>query len=141
MNEKSLLRFLDAQNQMYLTALDEIQHARKKSHWMWFIFPQLKGLGRSSTAQFYGLRDLEEAVAYWEHPVLGPHLQEMCTALLALNATNANAIFGTPDDLKLRSCMTLFSKVPQGSPVFQKVLDRFFDGVPDARTLALLQKT
>ncbi|MBT2558276.1 DUF1810 domain-containing protein [Hymenobacter sp. ISL-91] len=135
----ALQRFLDAQQSTYPTALSEIQNGRKRSHWMWFIFPQLKGLGFSETARFYGIADAAEAAAYLAHPVLGPRLVEICEALLQQPGTDATRIFGSPDDVKLRSSMTLFGAVPGASAVFGRVLERFYDGRPDAKTLALLK--
>ncbi|SMB99648.1 Protein of unknown function DUF1810 [Hymenobacter roseosalivarius DSM 11622] len=134
----SLHRFLDAQASAYPKALAELQRGRKQSHWMWFIFPQLQGLGRSATAQYYALRDAEEAWAYAQHPQLGSRLQLLCTTLLALPSADATRILGSPDELKLRSCMTLFDAVCPAQPVFQQVLDKFFQGQPDAQTLRLL---
>lgn len=140
MENNKLTRFLDAQNQMYLTALNEIKCGRKKSHWMWFIFPQLKGLGRSSTADYYGIADLPEASAYLQHPILGKHLIEISTALLSIEGKEAVEILGTPDDLKLCSSMTLFSHVENTNTIFQDVLDKYFEGKPDRQTLHLLSK-
>ena len=135
----SLQRFLDAQQSTYQTALAEIQNGRKRSHWMWFIFPQLQGLGLSETARFYSIQDAAEAAAYLAHPVLGPRLETIGGALLALNSADATRIFGSPDDVKLRSCMTLFRAVPGASAVFGAVLERLFGGQPDAKTLVLLE--
>ncbi len=135
-----LQRFLDAQQSTYETALAEIQNGRKRSHWMWFIFPQLQGLGLSETARFYAIRDAREAAAYMAHPVLGPRLETISGALLALDSADATRIFGSPDDIKLRSSMTLFQAVPGAPGVFGRVLDRFYGGQPDAKTLALLNK-
>ncbi|NML63754.1 DUF1810 domain-containing protein [Hymenobacter sp. RP-2-7] len=136
--EINLQRFLDAQQRDYPTALAELRAGRKRSHWMWYIFPQLRGLGYSSTAQYYALANAREAAAYLAHPTLGPRLAEIARALLALPGSNATAIMGTPDDLKLRSSMTLFAQVPSADPVFQAVLAKFFGGAPDAQTLRLL---
>ena len=108
---------------------------------MWYIFPQLAGLGVSSTAAFYALHSLQEASDYLKHPVLGPRLIEMASAMLHVDGKTATQILGTPDDLKLRSSMTLFSLVPQAAPVFQAVLDTYYNGMPDPATLALLDKT
>lgn len=135
-----LTRFLEAQNQMYLKALAEIRNGLKESHWMWFVFPQVKGLGFSETAKFYGITDLEEAKAYLEHPVLGKHLIEISEAVLKIEGKTATEIFGTPDDMKLRSSMTLFSKVENANPVFEKVLDKYFLGSPNDYTEELLHK-
>jgi uncharacterized protein (DUF1810 family) len=138
MPTNELIRFLDAQNQMYLKALSEIKNGRKVSHWMWFIFPQLDGLGSSETAKFYAIKNLEEAAAYFHHPVLGKHLIEISKELLNISGKEAIDIFGTPDDIKLRSSMTLFSQVENVDPVFEKVLDKYFNGAPDDLTLQLL---
>jgi uncharacterized protein (DUF1810 family) len=134
-----LTRFVDAQNQVYLTAFSEIRNGRKETHWMWFIFPQLKGLGKSSTASYYGITGLEEARAYLKHPILGKHLVEICSALLAVEGKEASEIFGSPDDLKLQSSMTLFSQVEGADNVFQRVLDKYFRGKPDGKTMAILE--
>lgn len=139
--KKELTRFLDAQNQMYLKALAEVRNGKKESHWMWFVFPQIKGLGFSETAKFYGIAGLEEAEAYLAHPVLGKHLIEISEALLKIEDKTAAEIFGTPDDMKLRSCMTLFAKVPGTNEVFEKILDKYFGGSHDDYTEELLQKT
>ena len=136
----SLQRFEDAHRQDYETALAEIRRGRKTSHWMWYIFPQLKGLGYSPTAQYYGIENLAEAEAFLAHPVLGVHLVEISRALLALETNNADLVFGYPDNLKLRSSMTLFAQIREAAPVFGQVLDKFFDGKPDQRTLELLKE-
>ena len=136
----SLQRFEDAHRQDYETALAEIRRGRNTSHWMWYIFPQLKGLGYSPTAQYYGIENLAEAEAFLAHPVLGAHLVEISRALLALETDNADLVFGYPDNLKLRSSMTLFAHVGEADPVFGQVLDKFFEGKPDQRTLALLKE-
>lgn len=134
-----LTRFLDAQNQVYLKALGEIQQGQKQSHWMWFIFPQLKGLGTSDAANYYGIRSLAEAKAYLQHPVLGKHLRQITTALLALEGKNAFEVFGSPDDMKLRSCMTLFSLALDTEDIFQHVLDKYFGGERDNKTISILR--
>ncbi|MBF9220869.1 DUF1810 domain-containing protein [Hymenobacter ruricola] len=134
----SLQRFLDAQQASYPTALAEIKAGRKRSHWMWYIFPQIQGLGLSETARFYALRDRAEAAAYLQHPVLGARLVEISTALLALTSSDAHAIFGSPDELKLKSSMTLFAALPGAPAVFQQVLDRFYDGARDEKTLRII---
>ena len=133
-----LERFVKAQAYDYDTALREIRNGRKRSHWMWYIFPQLQGLGFSSTAQYYGLRDLEEAKDYYEHPVLGPRLVEISEALLTLDTGDASRVMGYPDDLKLRSCMTLFELAAPEQPVFGRVLEKFYAGRRDDLTLRLL---
>ena len=133
-----LQRFLSAQQRDYPTALVEIKQGRKRSHWMWYIFPQIAGLGFSETSRHYALKNLDEAQAYLNHPVLGGRLIEICTELLKLSTNNATQIFGTPDDLKLRSCITLFNSLPNTNPVFQQELDRFFNGERDSKTLKLI---
>lgn len=135
----SLDRFISAQQNDYETALAEIRSGRKRSHWMWYIFPQLRGLGLSATSQYYALRDLHEAEAYLHHPVLGKRLEEISEALLQLPTDDALAIFGSPDDLKLCSCMTLFAQVPHAPAVFKKVLDKYCRGKYDERTMELLR--
>lgn len=133
-----LARFVDAQAGMYPEVVAQLRSGRKRSHWMWFIFPQLATLGRSSTARFYGLSDARHAAAYWAHPALGPRLKE-CSALVAAHRTlTAHQIFGTPDDLKLCSCMTLFEAAVPGEAVFGEVLDRFCAGLRDPLTVTRL---
>ena len=133
-----LQRFVDAQHDTYEDALAEIRGGRKRSHWMWFVFPQLEGLGTSGMAQRYAIRDLAEAAAYLRHPVLGPRLVQIAQAALDVDARSARELFGPPDDLKLRSSATLFARVSPPGSVFHRLLDRYFDGSPDPRTLALL---
>ena len=136
---EGLDRFLEPQAPVYGQARSELAAAAKRSHWMWFIFPQLKGLGRTSTAQFYGIESKAEALAYWQHPVLGARLKECAELVLAApSGATAHGIFGTPDDLKLRSCMTLFAAVAPGEAVFRDVLERFYEGEPDDATLEVL---
>ena len=134
-----LERFVQAQDGVYDNALAEIVDGHKRSHWMWFIFPQIAGLGSSPTAQRYAIRDLAEARAYMAHPVLGPRLVSCTSALLAHQEKNAGRILGYPDDLKLRSSMTLFSRAADHPTVFHQVIDLFYEG-PDERTLALLDR-
>ena len=124
---------------MWATVCNELAAGRKRTHWMWFIFPQLEGLGQSSMARLYGIASREEAIAYWRHPVLGQRLRQCVQLVLATTGKTAHDIFGTPDDLKLRSCVTLFADVAPEVPVFAQVLDRFYDGKPDERTLELLK--
>jgi uncharacterized protein (DUF1810 family) len=133
-----LKRFLDAQRQDYQTALKEIKAGKKRSHWMWYIFPQIAGLGFSSTSVYYSIKSMEEASAYLNHPVLGANLLEITKILLQLPERNARAILGSPDDMKLKSCMTLFAYVPGSEAVFKQVLDEFFDGQMDSKTLQIL---
>lgn len=131
-------RFVQAQAGVYERALREITRGRKDSHWMWFIFPQFAGLGLSSTSKLYSIRSRAEAEAYLAHPVLGPRLLECAEATLQVEGRSAREIFGSIDELKLRSCATLFAAVsPEGS-VFHRLLDRYFPGEPDERTLGLL---
>jgi uncharacterized protein (DUF1810 family) len=130
-------RFLDAQDGVYDDALAELTAGRKRTHWMWFIFPQIAGLGFSPTAQLYAIDSLDEARAYLAHPVLGPRLRECAQALLTVQGRSAREILGYPDDLKLRSSMTLFARAADDPELFQAVLDRYYDG-PDPRTLKLL---
>lgn len=136
----NLQRFLDAQATDYQQALVEIKAGRKRSHWMWYIFPQIQGLGFTETSRYYAIKDAAEAAAYLQQPVLGPRLVEICQALLDGAGSDANRIFGNPDDLKLKSSMTLFAAVPGASPVFQAVLAKFFAGVKDSKTLQILGK-
>ncbi len=133
-----LERFVRAQIGSYETALWEMRRGRKCSHWMWYIFPQIAGLGMSSTAQYYAIQDLQEAEEYLAHPILGSRLLEISRTLLSVDSDDAYAVFGWPDNLKLRSSMTLFSCAAVDEPVFQQVLDKFYGGLPDERTLALL---
>ncbi|MBQ6295920.1 MAG: DUF1810 domain-containing protein [Firmicutes bacterium] len=135
-----LSRFLEAQKNSYDTALREIRAGRKRSHWMWYIFPQIRGLGYSAMAQHYAIRDLGEAREYLRHPLLGPRLIEISEALLALDQSDPRRVMGSPDDLKLRSCMTLFQCAAPDQPVFGKVLDKFYGGRPDERTLEILNR-
>lgn len=138
--ENSLKRFIDAQEKDYQIALSEIKMGRKRSHWMWYIFPQIQGLGVSETSQVYAIKDIYEAKEYLNHPVLGARLIEICNELLQLPGDNATAIFGSPDDIKLRSSMTLFASINNASPVFQSVLEKFFKGMKDSKTLRIIGK-
>ena len=131
-------RFVDAQRDTYDDALAELTAGRKRSHWMWFIFPQIRGLGSSPTARHYAIADADEARAYLGHAVLGPRLLKCCDAVLQHKDSSATAIFGTPDDLKLRSSVTLFQAVAPEEGRFNDVLVAFFDGKPDPLTLARL---
>ncbi|WP_151087814.1 DUF1810 domain-containing protein [Hymenobacter baengnokdamensis] len=134
----NLNRFIEAQKADYQQALAEIKNGRKRSHWMWYIFPQIQGLGFSDISRHYAIQDLAEAEAYLQHPVLGRRLVEICHALLGLHNSDANQILGSPDDLKLKSSMTLFAALPAANPVFQAVLTKFFNGVGDDKTLRIL---
>jgi uncharacterized protein (DUF1810 family) len=133
-----LKRFLDAQERDYQTALVEIRNGRKRTHWMWYIFPQIDGLGFSSTSKFYAIKDKQEAEDYLNHSVLGNRLIEISEAFLEIEDKTANQIFGSADDLKLKSSMTLFSALADTNPVFSKVLDKYFGGAKDERTLQLI---
>lgn len=133
-----LERFITAQEQDYETALDEIKNGRKRSHWMWYIFPQVAGLGNTDTSRYYAIKDLQEATAYLMDNTLGTRLTNICKALLQLETNDPHQIFGSPDDLKLKSSMTLFDAVPATFPVFGQVLDKFYKGERDERTLQLL---
>jgi uncharacterized protein (DUF1810 family) len=135
-----LERFVDAQDAggTYDQALAELRRGRKTSHWMWFVFPQVAGLGRSSIARHYALAGLEEARDYLAHPVLGARLRESCEALLGAPEASAEEVLGSVDAMKLRSSMTLFGRADPDEPLFVRVLERFFDGAPDERTEELL---
>jgi len=132
-----LQRFVDAQMPVYETVRAELAAGRKRSHWMWFVFPQLRGLGVSSTARHYGIDSLAEARAYLAHPVLGARLRECCALMLAVPGRSAHEILGSPDDLKFRSCLTLFSLAAPDEPVFGQALAKYYGGEADPRTLAL----
>jgi uncharacterized protein (DUF1810 family) len=134
----TLQRFLDAQELLYDQALAELSAGRKRSHWMWFIFPQLAGLGRSAMAQRFAIASLDEAEAYLAHAVLGARLRECAGLVLAVRDRSVHDIFGSPDDLKFRSSMTLFSRADPAEPVFQQCLYKYFAGQGDPQTLALL---
>jgi len=139
---KDLNRFLNAQEKEYNTALSEIKSGRKRSHWMWYTFPQFKGLGYSETSKYYAIKDIHEAKDYLKHPVLGSRLKEISNELLNLNQDNANLIFGSPDDFKLKSCMTLFAQIDENqNNVFRKVIDKFFSGSFDNKTINYLKKS
>lgn len=134
-----LSRFKKAQEQDYAEALREIQKGHKQSHWIWYIFPQIAGLGRSGTAEYYAIRDLGEAKAYLADDTLRAHLLEISNALLTLESNDAEEVMGWPDNLKLRSSMTLFHEADPEEEVFQQVLDKFYGGVSDQRTLQILK--
>ncbi len=134
-----LERFVEAQNNNYEDAINEIYNGKKVSHWMWYVFPQLKDLGKTDTAKFFGISSLGEAEAYLKHPLLGKRLIAISEVLLKHQNKTANEIFGKPDDLKLRSCMTLFSQTENAPDIFEKVLDVFYNGEKDVRTLGILQ--
>ncbi|KUI13652.1 calpastatin [Mycolicibacterium acapulense] len=138
-----LQRFVDAQERVYATALDELRAGRKRSHWIWFVFPQLRGLGRSPTAQRYGVGSLAEARAYLAHDVLGARLRECAELVARSDQPSADGLFGWPDNLKVRSSMTLFSRAaedPDDGALFGRVLTKYYDGEPDQLTVELLSE-
>jgi len=135
--DEDLQRFVDAQARVIDHVRAELKAGQKKSHWMWFIFPQIHGLGKSASAHRYAIASLEEARAYMAHPVLGSRLRECTRAVLAVNGKSAEAIFGTPDDLKLRSCMTLFAHASP-EPIFRQALEKYFGGEEDPETVKRL---
>jgi uncharacterized protein (DUF1810 family) len=133
-------RFIRAQEWTYEEALIELRAGKKRSHWMWFILPQLEGLGRSATAQHYAIKSLDEARAYLAHPLLGERLRECVTILLGLEGRSAEDIFGYPDVLKLHSSLTLFDQVSDGDDIFVRALNKYYDGERDGATLQLIQR-
>jgi uncharacterized protein (DUF1810 family) len=137
----NLTRFIVPQAESYNFALADIRLSKKQGHWMWYIFPQVAGLGLSDTSKFYAIKDPGEAEAYLRHPLLGTRLKEITGELLKLSSNDATAIFGVPDNMKLRSSMTLFSELPDADPVFQAVLDKFFGGQKDPRTLDIFRSS
>lgn len=136
----NLQRFVSAQQKQYGAARDELQRGRKETHWMWFVFPQIEGLGQSPNSRLYAIKSAAEASHYLQHPVLGARLRECVAILLGLTGRSAHEIFGWPDDAKLRSSMTLFAAVEPHDPAFAQVLDRYFQGKPDTRTLEILNQ-
>jgi uncharacterized protein (DUF1810 family) len=134
----NLNRFMQAQEGDYARALAEIRSGRKRSHWMWYIFPQFDGLGSSPTSKRYAIKSVAEAKAYLDHPVLGPRLRECVEAALGVEGRSASEIFGSPDDMKLRSCATLFAHVSPAGSVFDRLLDKYYQGDRDSKTLRLL---
>lgn len=136
---QGLQRFVEAQEQVYSHVIDELALGHKQTHWMWFVFPQLKDLGKSARAKHYGLASAQEAREYLAHPLLGQRLLECTRLILALRNANAHEIFGSPDDLKLRSCMTLFDAVAPEQAVFRQALKTFFADKPDQATLQLIK--
>ena len=133
-----LARFVSAQEPVFAQVLAELRAGAKSSHWMWFVFPQLKALGRSATARHYGIADAQEAAAYWQHAVLGPRLAQCTETMLGVVGKSALQILGSPDDLKFCSSMTLFARVAPDEPLFRRAIDRYCAGRLDERTLALL---
>lgn len=140
MTMADLQRFIDAQRNDYEQALQEVKSGRKRTHWMWYIFPQIHGLGMTPISDYYSIRSLREAKDYLKDPVLGARLVEISKALLELNTSDPHAVFGSPDDLKLRSCMTLFERADPQNPVFGDVLGKYYRGERDQRTLEILDE-
>lgn len=138
--QPDLQRFIDAQQRHYDIALTEIKNGKKRSHWMWYIFPQIQGLGFSETSKYYAIQNEQEAITFLKHPLLGTRLIQICHALLQLAQKDATHIFGYPDDMKLKSSMTLFAALPNADPVFQAVLNKFFNGTKDEKTMRILGK-
>jgi len=136
----SLQRFLDAQKADYEIAFSEVKRGKKRSHWMWYIFPQIHGLGFSETSKLYAIKNPDEASEFLNHPVLGKSLIDISKVLLDLPSNDAHAVFGSPDDIKLKSSMTLFASLPNTDPVFQSVLEKFFDGRKDDKTLKIISE-
>ncbi|MDD3049221.1 MAG: DUF1810 domain-containing protein [Bacilli bacterium] len=136
----SLDRFIDAQEYEYEMALKEIKRGRKYNHWMWFIFPQIKGLGQSETAIYFAIKNIEESQAYLNHDILGQRLIEITNELLKLNISDPIQIFGDIDSMKLKSCMTLFDYISLNNDVFYKVLEKFYDGYIDINTLDIIDE-
>jgi len=139
-NENELQRFIDAQEPCIADAMAELRAGRKRSHWMWFVFPQLRGLGQSQMAWHFGIASRQEAADYLAHPVLGPRLRDCVELVLAVRGRTAHEIFGSPDDLKLCSCLTLFAEVAGGDSVFDRALRQYFGGQPDHATLERLSR-
>lgn len=140
--KSNIERFITAQESSYEQALNEVKSGRKTSHWMWYIFPQIQGLGYSEIARFYAIADLAGANEYLNHPTLGNRLREITNELLKLENTDANSIFGSPDDLKLKSSMTLFSRIDEnGDKIFQQVIEKYFDNKFDQQTIKLVNKS
>lgn len=139
-DEQDLQRFIEAQQDTIEQAQAELRTGRKRSHWMWFVFPQLKGLGHSAMAQRYAIASLTQARAYLTHPLLGSRLRACCDLVLHVEGRSASEIFGYPDDMKFRSCLTLFAQAEPAGAVFRACLEKYFDGEEDPATLALLKQ-
>ena len=135
---ESLKRFEEAHQQHFEKAFAEIKSGKKLTHWMWFIFPQIKGLGLSETAKYYAIENKMEAKNFLDHPVLGANLRSITAELLRLKTNNPTEVLGKPDDMKLHSCMTLFSSIPGATDIFEKVLAKYFDGKQDLQTIKFL---
>ena len=139
MDQYNLNRFIEAQMTTYEGAMLELARGRKESHWVWYIFPQIEGLGRSDTAKLYSIKSLEEGRAYLEHPLLGPRLNKACEILLSLKDSSMDEVMGFPDNLKLLSSMTLFEALSDSSSIFTKIIEIYFDGERDKTSLEILQ--
>ena len=135
----NLDRFVNAQEQIFESVLTELRNGQKRSHWMWFIFPQIDGLGRSPTSKYFSIKSREEAQEYLNHPILGTRLLKCAELLLTIDAKSAREIFGSPDDKKLKASMTLFASIADSKSVFERVLNRYFDGQWDHNTMDLLR--
>ncbi|MGZ8253226.1 MAG: DUF1810 domain-containing protein [Burkholderiaceae bacterium] len=138
--ENDLERFIEAQDAVYDTVRQELRAGRKATHWMWFVFPQLRGLGHSTTATYYGIGSTAETLAYLGHPVLGPRLRECVDLVLGVEGSTAQRIFGSPDDLKFHSSMTLFAAAAPNEPLFQRALQKYYGGKSDPRTISKLRQ-
>ena len=139
MKEYDLERFVSAQEYNYENALTEIRAGKKMSHWIWYIFPQLKGLGHSYRSEYYGIEDEDEAKSYLGHPILGSRLVEITETLLSLKESDPLKVMGSPDDLKLKSCMTLFAYISEDGSIFHQVLEKYFGGAKDEKTMNILE--
>jgi uncharacterized protein (DUF1810 family) len=136
-----LKRFVDAQDPVFETALGELERGRKRTHWMWFVFPQLAALGSSANAKHFGIHSLEEARAYLRHPILGERLRRCCEVLLKLEGRTAHEVFGATDEMKFRSCLTLFEIAAPREPLFARCLAKYYGGERDERTLGLMRES
>jgi uncharacterized protein (DUF1810 family) len=139
-NDFNLHRFVKAQEHEYEPVLDELRSGRKRGHWIWYIFPQIQGLGQSKMSSRYAISNLSEAKGYLNHPILGPRLRECTEIVVGLTGRSIEQIFPYPDNLKFRSCMTLFAELPADPSIFKKALDVYFQGEPDALTLDILSR-
>jgi len=137
----NLKRFESAQSKIYTKVVSELKRGKKVSHWMWFIFPQIDGLGSSTTAKFYSIKEINEAKAYLAHPLLSQRLQECTQILLSINGYSALQILGSPDDLKLKSCMTLFAYISKQDSFYHQILKKYYNNISDQKTLVLLKNT
>lgn len=138
--EDGIERFVSAQQNVFQTALEEIKNGKKESHWMWYIFPQIRGLGFTDYNVYYGIKNLNEAEQYLNDPILGNRLIEISEAVFRQQGKTALEIFGKPDERKFRSCMTLFSQIPNANPIFQKVLEKYYKGLNDEKTISMLSE-